>query len=113
MVGHTGKLSAAEKSVSVIDNCMQKVIAALEKVHGEALITADHGNIELMYDEKTNQVHTAHTNNPVPLIYFGRKAHFIQNKGGLDDIAPTLLHLLGINQPKEMTGNNLLALDNG
>lgn len=109
MVGHTGIEQAANTAVSVIDDCMQKVIAALQAVGGEALITADHGNIECMFDSEHQQPHTAHTTNPVPLFYVGRPAKFI-GTGALDDIAPTALYLMGLSQPKEMTGKILLTL---
>ncbi len=110
MVGHTGDEKAAEKAVLVIDECLKKVLAALEKTGGEALITADHGNIEQMFDEKTNQPHTAHTTNLVPLIYVGRKAEVIKKTGALDDVAPTLLYLMGLTIPKEMTGHVLFKI---
>ncbi len=111
MIGHTGVEDAANRSVVVIDECMQKVIRALHQVGGEALITADHGNIECMYDEINQQPHTAHTTNLVPLIYVGRPAHFTQAQGALDDIAPTLINLLGLKPPPEMTGKILLQTD--
>ncbi|MCB1828050.1 MAG: alkaline phosphatase family protein, partial [Coxiellaceae bacterium] len=114
MVGHTGKTDAAEQAVSVMDECLKRVVSSLEKVGGEALITADHGNIETMFDETTGQPHTAHTNNLVPLIYVGRPASFTASKGSLDDVAPTVLKLLGLTPPKEMTGQTLITLgDNG
>ena len=74
------------------------------------LITADHGNAECMFDEKTGQPHTAHTSDPVPLVYIGRNAKMINQQGCLADIAPTILYLMGLKQPVEMTGKNLLAL---
>ncbi len=111
MVGHTGIESAAKEAISVIDQCMHRILDALKQVGGEALITADHGNIECMYDNAHDQPHTAHTNNLVPLIYFGRKATFIKPEGALDDIAPTVLYLLGLATPAEMTGHNLLKLE--
>ena len=110
MVGHTGVASAAEKAVSVIDQCLARVLATLKKYHGEALITADHGNIELMFDEKTGQPHTAHTTNSVPLIYVGRPATFSTEPGALDDVAPTLLYLMGLEKPAEMTGKSLMSV---
>jgi 2,3-bisphosphoglycerate-independent phosphoglycerate mutase len=112
MIGHTGIEKAAEKAVLVIDACLARVLSALKKVNGEALITSDHGNIELMYDEKTGQAHTAHTTNSVPLIYVGRPAKIIKNTGALDDVAPTLLYLMGLKMPEEMTGNNLFSVKN-
>lgn len=110
MVGHTGNEKAAEKAVSVIDHCLERVFQALQKAGGEALITADHGNIELMFDEKTDQPHTAHTTNLVPFIYVGRKAMATQKIGALDDVAPTLLYLMGLSIPTEMTGHVLFQL---
>ena len=111
MVGHTGVNEAAKKAIAVLDKCLHRVIKALHNVGGEALITADHGNIELMYDEKHQQPHTAHTNNLVPLIYVGRPATFQKEHGTLEDIAPTLLKLMGLTKPNEMAGHDLLTLD--
>lgn len=108
MVGHTGSEVAAQKAVAVIDQCIKRIIDALHQAGGEALITADHGNIELMFDAATQQPHTAHTNYAVPLLYIGRKAQFNSQAGALDDVAPTLLHLMGIAQPPDMTGHNLI-----
>ena len=110
MVGHTGNLPAAIQAIETIDICLGKIITALQSVGGEALITADHGNAELMFDEKTGQPHTAHTHELVPLIYMGRSAEISKKNGVLSDIAPTLLYLLGIAQPKEMTGQTLFKL---
>lgn len=107
MIGHTGSEKAAEIAVKTIDHCLARVLAALKKVNGEALITADHGNIELMYDEKTKQPHTAHTTNAVPLIYVGESAICAAKTGALDDVAPTLLYLMGLEKPIEMTGQTL------
>lgn len=108
MIGHTGNEKAAEKALITIDQCLARVLGALKKAGGEALITADHGNIELMYDEKTQQPHTAHTTNLVPLIYVGRPATVMAKTGALDDVAPTMLHLMGLAKPSEMTGNVLI-----
>lgn len=110
MIGHTGIIPAAEKAIAVIDTCLSRVLDALKKVQGEALITADHGNIECMFDEQTGQPHTAHTTNLVPLIYVGRKAAVMQPHGALDDVAPTLLYLLGLEKPVEMTGQQVFEL---
>lgn len=110
MVGHTGNLQAASKAVSVIDACLDQVVRALQEVGGEALITADHGNIEQMYDDVHEQAHTAHTTNPVPLLYIGRPARFTKTLGHLYDVAPTFLYLLGLPVPPEMTGVQLLEL---
>jgi 2,3-bisphosphoglycerate-independent phosphoglycerate mutase len=110
MVGHSGKLDAAIKAVEAVDSCIGRIVKSLEKTGGEALITADHGNAEKMFDEATNAPHTAHTSNPVPLIFVGRKGlKFTINDGALADIAPTLLKLMDLEQPKEMTGRQLLG----
>lgn len=111
MVGHTGDEQAAETAVRTIDHCIERIVTALEKVNGQALITADHGNIECMYDAQHQQPHTAHTTNPVPLIYIGRKAVFIKAHGALDDVAPTLLRMMEMDVPHEMTGTSLLSFD--
>ncbi len=111
MVGHTGVNDAACEAILTMDRCMKRILSSLQKVGGEALITADHGNIEIMYDEEHSQPHTAHTNNLVPLLYVGRKAIFQNNSGALDDIAPTLLYLLDLKVPDEMTGRILLTLE--
>jgi 2,3-bisphosphoglycerate-independent phosphoglycerate mutase len=110
MVGHTGNFAATVKAIEVIDTCLAKITQALLEAGGEALITADHGNAELMFDNKTGQPHTAHTQELVPLIYVGRSAHPVKTNGILSDIAPTMLHLMGIAQPKEMTGTPLFEL---
>ena len=107
MVGHTGKLPAAIKAVEAIDACLAKVIDAIDTAGGEILITADHGNIEQMKDEVSGQSHTAHTTNLVPLLFHGRQA-VIASAGSLRDLAPTMLHLLGLEQAREMTGSPLL-----
>lgn len=85
---------------------------AVQSVHGELLVTADHGNVEQMKDPESGQNHTAHTTNPVPFVYMGRKAKALPG-GALRDIAPTMLYLLGLNQPAEMTGHSLIELDDG
>lgn len=113
MVGHSGDFSATVKAVECLDQCMKKVGQALKKVGGELLITADHGNAEAMFDDTTHQAHTAHTCEPVPLVYVGNSnRHFAKTKGGLIDVAPTMLSLLGIDKPKEMTGETLLVENN-
>jgi 2,3-bisphosphoglycerate-independent phosphoglycerate mutase len=111
MVGHTGNFAAAVKAIETIDTCIGKIIAALQEVSGEALITADHGNAEMMFDKTTNQAHTAHTHELVPFIYIGRKAHIVKTNGILADVAPTLLYLMGLQQPTEMTGQTIFKLD--
>lgn len=110
MIGHTGNEDATMKAITVLDQCLSKILEALAETEGEALITADHGNAETMYDEKKNQPHTAHTCNPVPLIYVGHRGYFHKQLGALDDVAPTLLSLMGIPIPDEMTGENLITL---
>jgi len=110
MVGHTGNLAAAIIACEAVDTALGSVISALETVGGECLITADHGNAEQMLDENTGQAHTAHTCEPVPLIYVGRKA-IPEKEGTLSDISPTLLYLMNIPQPVEMTGSPLMKLD--
>ncbi|MEH8016024.1 2,3-bisphosphoglycerate-independent phosphoglycerate mutase [Rheinheimera muenzenbergensis] len=107
MVGHTGVMSAAIKAVEAVDSCIGRVVAALREVGGECLITADHGNAEMMLDTDSGQAHTAHTSGPVPLIYVGRDATVTEG-GILSDIAPTMLHLMGLAIPEEMTGKILL-----
>jgi 2,3-bisphosphoglycerate-independent phosphoglycerate mutase len=111
MVGHTGNFDATVHAIEVIDDCLKKITEALTTVGGEALITADHGNAEMMFDEETNQPHTAHTRELVPLLYFGRKASADKGNGILSDIAPTLLYLMGLKQPAEMTGKPLFHLN--
>lgn len=109
MVGHTGKFDAAVKACEAVDASIGRIITALEKTGGECLITADHGNAEQMVDNESGQAHTAHTCEPVPLIYFGRKAEVAQ-QGALSDLAPTILHLMALEQPEEMTGTTLMTV---
>ncbi len=109
MVGHTGKFEAAVLAIETLDACLGRVVEAVRGNGFELLITADHGNAELMQDEANDQPHTAHTQNPVPLVYVGRQAA-IQENGALCDIAPSLLHIMGLPQPAEMTGHNLIRL---
>ena len=112
MVGHTGNLSAAIAAVECVDQCLARVIAALKLCDGHCLITADHGNVERMTDGSTGQVHTAHTSELVPLIYVGSKELVLANTGGtLSDVAPTLLALMDLPQPEEMTGKSLACLE--
>lgn len=109
MVGHTGVYEAAVKACEAVDKCIGRVVAALRKVGGECLITADHGNAEQMIDHSTGQAHTAHTSELVPFIYVGRNA---QSREGatLSDVAPTMLHLMGMPQPEEMTGKPIMTV---
>jgi 2,3-bisphosphoglycerate-independent phosphoglycerate mutase len=109
MVGHTGDLQAAIRAAEAIDAALGKIRAALEAVGGEMLLTADHGNLEKMRDEETGQPHTAHTVGPVPLVYLGRRAT-LRADGALKDLAPSVLHLLGLPQPPQMKGHNLVEL---
>lgn len=108
MVGHTGSFDAAVKAVETLDQCLAEVVDATLKVGGHCLITADHGNVEQMLDPQSNQVHTAHTTNPVPLIYIGGEQGSILKDGRLCDIAPTLLKIMGLPIPVEMTGASLI-----
>lgn len=107
MVGHTGVTPAAVQAVETVDTCMGEVVEAIEKVGGEALITADHGNSEKMADEN-GDVFTAHTTNPVPLIYVGDRDITFREEGALCDLAPTLLELMNMEKPVEMTGYSLI-----
>lgn len=110
MVGHTGVYAAAVKAVEALDTCLGRVEQALKQVGGQALITADHGNCEQMLDYESGQQHTQHTTDLVPLVYIGPKRLGLQPSGGiLADIAPTLLGLMGLPQPAEMTGRNLVT----
>lgn len=108
MVGHTGVYAAAVQAVEALDICLGRVEQALLEVGGQALVTADHGNCEQMLDYQSGQHHTQHTTELVPLVYIGKEAISLDPQGGiLADIAPTLLGLMGIAQPEEMTGRNL------
>jgi 2,3-bisphosphoglycerate-independent phosphoglycerate mutase len=109
MVGHSGNLNAAIKAIEALDICIGRVVSTMQQCGGEILITADHGNAEQMLDRGTDQAHTAHTLNLVPFIYVGRKAQ-IADTGALQDIAPTMLSLMGLSQPQEMTGKPLITL---
>ena len=110
MVGHTGNLDAATKAIEAVDACLGRLMEAVRNAGGVLLITADHGNAELMFDEKTHQKHTQHTLNRVPELLFNGPAnvHSLAD-GKLADIAPTMLALMGLPQPKEMTGRSLLS----
>ena len=108
-VGNTGSITAAIKAVESVDVCLARVKAAIDEVGGEMLITADHGNVEQMLDESSGQSHTAHTTNLVPFLFHGRPAT-IADTGSLRDIAPTMLYLLGLSQPDEMTGSPLTRI---
>lgn len=108
MVGHTGNFAATVQAIEALDRCLGKIITALEQVNGQALITADHGNAEIMFDQATQQPHTAHTNERVPFIYVGPPASIRPSARTLADIAPSLLYLLGLSPSPEMTGQSLI-----
>lgn len=109
MVGHTGNFQATVTALEVLDGCLGRLVDALERAGGEMVLTADHGNAELMVGEDTGQAHTAHTSNPVPLIYVGgRNIELMRSGGALCDVAPTLIDLLGLPLPAEMSGHSLL-----
>lgn len=108
MVGHTGVLPAAIQAVETIDGCLQHIVDALKQVGGQMLLTADHGNIEQMVDVESKQPHTAHTTNLVPLVYVCGDQQ-LADGGNLADLAPTMLAILGVPQPVEMTGRSLLT----
>jgi 2,3-bisphosphoglycerate-independent phosphoglycerate mutase len=108
MVGHSGILAAAIEAAQAVDVAIGEITAAVQRTGGALLVTADHGNLEMMRDPQTGQPHTAHTVGPVPLVYVGERAATLRGGGALRDIAPTLLDLLGLPQPAEMTGRSLL-----
>jgi 2,3-bisphosphoglycerate-independent phosphoglycerate mutase len=108
MVGHTGMMDASVKAVDTIDECLGQLGAAIEKAHGVMLVTADHGNIEMMKDPKTGEPHTAHTTFEVPIVAVNAPKGTRLEDGRLADVAPTLLALMGIPQPSPMTGHSLL-----
>jgi 2,3-bisphosphoglycerate-independent phosphoglycerate mutase len=111
MVGHTGSLPAAIKAVETADAGLGRIVEAIEKSGGALLVTADHGNCEMMRDPQTGGPHTAHTTNPVPLLLVGARNRALNAEGRLADIAPTLLELMELPKPKEMTGSSLLRAD--
>lgn len=108
MVGHTGSLPAAIKAVETVDKGLGEIAAAIERAGGALLVTADHGNCEMMRDPETGGPHTAHTTNPVPLVLLGARNRSLLADGRLADIAPTLLELMDLPKPPEMTGVSLL-----
>jgi 2,3-bisphosphoglycerate-independent phosphoglycerate mutase len=109
MVGHTGNFAATVKAVETLDHCLGRLQQALAEYGGEALVTADHGNCEQMLDYQSGQHHTQHTTELVPLVYIGhRQARLRENGGVLADVAPTLLQLMNLPKPAEMSGNGLL-----
>ncbi|MBL6746255.1 MAG: 2,3-bisphosphoglycerate-independent phosphoglycerate mutase [Pseudomonadales bacterium] len=110
MVGHTGDFDASVKAVEVVDQCLARIVAAIESINGHLLVTADHGNVEQMLDPATNQPLTSHTSGPVPLVYVGASDQVFLGEGSLCDIAPTLLHLMSMPIPDEMTGKVLMGM---
>ena len=109
MLGHTGNFAATIQSIEVIDRCLKEIYDALQAVEGEMLITADHGNAECMFDPQTQQPHTAHTMERVPLLYVGKNVTILKEVGKLSDVAPTLLYLMGLPIPTQMTGTSLFS----
>jgi 2,3-bisphosphoglycerate-independent phosphoglycerate mutase len=108
MVGHTGILNAAEEAVHTIDVCLGRLRAAVEKAGGVLVITADHGNVEMMRDPETGEPHTAHTTFDVPIIVVNDKEKISLKQGRLADVAPTLLDLMGLKKPEAMSGHSLI-----
>ena len=111
MVGHTGVHDAAKTAVETLDACLGRLTAAVRSNGGQMLVTADHGNCEQMLDPDTHQAHTAHTHNPVPLVYVGPQAVSFAAEGTLSDVAPTLLDLMHLDIPEEMTGRSLVSIE--
>ena len=107
MVGHTGDFDAAVKAVEALDECLGRIDTALRAVGGQMLITADHGNVEKMRDRGTGQAHTAHTSGPVPLVYVGPESIILASGGDLSDVAPTMLCLMHMDIPTEMSGKSI------
>jgi 2,3-bisphosphoglycerate-independent phosphoglycerate mutase len=109
MVGHSGKIAPTVRGVEKVDDCLGQISAALRRVGGSMIVTADHGNAEMMIDPATGGPHTAHTTNPVPFIMVSEDAnrYALKNDGALQDISPTVLGMLGLPQPKEMLGHDL------
>ena len=112
MVGHTGKLEAAIAAVETVDHCLTRIVKAVRSVGGTLIVTADHGNAEEMWNYELKEPHTAHTSNPVPVIIVGDTSGMRLREGGsLRDIAPTMLAILGVSKPDEMTGSDLRTKD--
>jgi 2,3-bisphosphoglycerate-independent phosphoglycerate mutase len=109
MVGHTGNHAATVAAIEALDHCLGRVQEAVQRAGGEMVVTADHGNAEQTLDPEVGQPHTAHTHNPVPFVYVGRSGA-VEHGGALQDVAPTLLHIMGLPQPAEMGGRSLVHL---
>ena len=109
MVGHTGDLAAAVAAVETVDTCVGELVAAMKAVNGQMLLTADHGNCEVMWNSKAQSPHTAHTTNLVPLILINGNEGTYLTDGRLADLAPSLLAMMGIDQPASMTGKSLFT----
>jgi 2,3-bisphosphoglycerate-independent phosphoglycerate mutase len=110
MVGHTGNFLATVQAIEALDVCLGIVVEAVQNAGGELIITADHGNAELMRNNETGQSHTAHTLNPVPFLYIGRPA-VLAHSGALSDVVPSMLHIMGLPKPPEMGGESLIKLN--
>ena len=110
MVGHTGVIPAAVKAIEAVDECVGKAIAAIDEVGGQMFLCADHGNADQMVDYETGLPHTAHTTNPVPFVIYNYDPAYTLKEGGrLCDIVPTLIDMMGMEKPAEMTGESLLV----
>jgi 2,3-bisphosphoglycerate-independent phosphoglycerate mutase len=108
MVGHTGNLNSTIRACETVDRCLGEILGTLKEIKGIMLLVSDHGNSEIMVDELTNMPHTAHTTNEVPIILVGLETPINLANGGLSDVAPTVLDLMDISKPKEMTGKSLI-----
>ena len=111
MVGHTGDLDACIKAAESVDQALREILDALKEVGGEAIVTADHGNMELLYDVENDEPLTSHTTFPVPLVYYGNRDVTLQADGALCDVIPSLFNMMEIGQPKEMTGQSLIKFN--
>ena len=108
MVGHTGIFQAAKKAIEVVDECLGKIVSKILEKDGTVFITADHGNSEQMVDYSTGTPMTAHTTNSVPFLYISKNSTELRKDGILADISPTILQVMGLEKPKEMTGKSLI-----
>nr|Q31E77.1 RecName: Full=2,3-bisphosphoglycerate-independent phosphoglycerate mutase; Short=BPG-independent PGAM; Short=Phosphoglyceromutase; Short=iPGM [Hydrogenovibrio crunogenus XCL-2] len=108
MVGHTGDFNACVQAAEAVDEALGEILATIKAVDGEAIVTADHGNMEMLFNEETGKPLTSHTTFPVPFVYFGKKGYPLKDGGALCDVIPTLLDMMGIEKPEEMTGTSLI-----